>query len=111
LKNVDTFYGRLECFTDIWDILWPLGTYCAHLVHFFLFWYHAPRKIWQPCSAQKIFVEASRWFREEDQTASKLSSSLNPIRLAFHSVPASSWGKNPSSGPGASAAGGGVGSG
>jgi hypothetical protein len=28
---------------DIRDILWPFATYCAHLVHFFLFWYHAPR--------------------------------------------------------------------
>jgi hypothetical protein len=37
-------------FTDIWDILWPFGTFCVHLVHFFRFWYHVPRKIWQPCS-------------------------------------------------------------
>jgi hypothetical protein len=24
------------------------GTFCVHLVHFFRFWYHVPRKIWQP---------------------------------------------------------------
>jgi hypothetical protein len=42
------FYGHLEYFKNIWDILWPFGTYCAHLVHFFLFWYHTPREIWQP---------------------------------------------------------------
>jgi hypothetical protein len=33
---------------DIWDILLPFGTFCVHLVHFFRFWYHLPRKIWQP---------------------------------------------------------------
>jgi hypothetical protein len=47
-ENVAKFYGHLEYFTDIWDILWPFGTFCVHLVHFFLFWYHIPRKIWQP---------------------------------------------------------------
>jgi hypothetical protein len=48
LENVDTFYGRLEYFMGIWDILRPFGTFCVHLVHFFRFWYHAARKIWQP---------------------------------------------------------------
>jgi hypothetical protein len=28
------FKGHLEYFKDIWDILWPFGTFCAHLVHF-----------------------------------------------------------------------------
>jgi hypothetical protein len=39
-----------------WSILWTFGIFCGHLVHFvvillyfFLFWYVAPRKIWQPC--------------------------------------------------------------
>jgi hypothetical protein len=36
------FYGHLGYFMTIWCI-------CVHLVHFFLFWYHVPRKIWQPC--------------------------------------------------------------
>jgi hypothetical protein len=49
LENVDIFYGRLEYFMDIWDILSLFGTLCVHLVHFFRFGYHAPRKIWQPC--------------------------------------------------------------
>jgi hypothetical protein len=44
--NVD---GHLEYFIDIWNIWWPFGTFCVHLVHFFQLWYHAPRKIWQPC--------------------------------------------------------------
>jgi hypothetical protein len=41
LKNVDIFYGHLEHFTVIWDILGSFGT-------FFRFWYIMPRKIWQP---------------------------------------------------------------
>jgi hypothetical protein len=38
----------LEHFTDSLDILWPFGTFCVLLVHFFWFWFHVPRKIWQP---------------------------------------------------------------
>jgi hypothetical protein len=49
LENVDIFYGHLESFTNTWDILWPFGTFCVHLVHFLVFWYHVPRIIWQPC--------------------------------------------------------------
>jgi hypothetical protein len=49
LKNVDIFYVRLEYFMDVWDILLPFGTFCVHFGTFFQFWYHAPRKIWQPC--------------------------------------------------------------
>jgi hypothetical protein len=61
------FWGPL--IRKCWYILWPFGIflghleYCKdicdiydHLVHFLLigysffrFWYHAPRKIWQPC--------------------------------------------------------------
>jgi hypothetical protein len=50
LENVDIFYVHLEHFTDTGDVLWPFGTFCVHLVHFFRFWYNVPRKIWQPCS-------------------------------------------------------------
>jgi hypothetical protein len=49
LDNVDIFYGHLEYFEDIWDILWPFGSFCVYLVHFAPFWYFGPRKIWQPC--------------------------------------------------------------
>jgi hypothetical protein len=35
LINVDIFYGHLEYFTDIWDILLSFGTFCVHLVHFY----------------------------------------------------------------------------
>jgi hypothetical protein len=34
---------------NIWDILWPIGSFCVHLVHYFCVWYHVPRKIWHPC--------------------------------------------------------------
>jgi hypothetical protein len=33
-ENADIFQGHLEYFTDIWDILWPFGTFNVHLVHF-----------------------------------------------------------------------------
>jgi hypothetical protein len=48
LENLGIFYGHLEYFTNICDILWPFGTSSVHLEHSFLFWYHVPRKIWQP---------------------------------------------------------------
>jgi hypothetical protein len=34
LKNMDIFYGYLECFKDLRDTLWPFGTFCVHLVQF-----------------------------------------------------------------------------
>jgi hypothetical protein len=37
LKNVNIFYGHLEYFTEILDILCPFGTFCIHLVHFSCF--------------------------------------------------------------------------
>jgi hypothetical protein len=48
LENVKIFYGHLEYFINSWDILRLFGTFCVHLVRLFQFWYHAPRKIWQP---------------------------------------------------------------
>jgi hypothetical protein len=42
-------------FKAIWNILQTFGPFYDHLIHsayiwyiFFRFWYHAPRKIWQP---------------------------------------------------------------
>jgi hypothetical protein len=41
-------------FRAIWNILRIFGIFYAHLVHFvfmwyiFRFWYHVPRKVWQP---------------------------------------------------------------
>jgi hypothetical protein len=34
LDNVDIFYCYLECFKDIWDIVWTFGICCVQLVHF-----------------------------------------------------------------------------
>jgi hypothetical protein len=53
-ENVAIFYGHLEYFTDILDVLRQLITFCVRLVHFFRFWYHAPRKNWQPCLCTHI---------------------------------------------------------
>jgi hypothetical protein len=41
LENVEIFSGQLEHFMIIWYILCSFGT-------FLRFWYHVPRKIWQP---------------------------------------------------------------
>jgi hypothetical protein len=38
---------------DIWDILWPFGTFLCSFGNFFQLWYHAPRKIWQLSIAMK----------------------------------------------------------
>jgi hypothetical protein len=32
--NVDIFYGHLEYFKAIWEILWPFATFCVDLVFF-----------------------------------------------------------------------------
>jgi hypothetical protein len=57
-SNLGTFWRALDGKVDIvqnvlqihiWDILWPFGTFCVHLVHFIRFLYHVTRKIWQPC--------------------------------------------------------------
>jgi hypothetical protein len=34
LENVENFYGQLDHFTVLCDILWPIGMVCIHLVHF-----------------------------------------------------------------------------
>jgi hypothetical protein len=56
-------YGYLGYVLDIWDIFRTfgifyghLGYFCVHLVHFSGFWYHVPRKIWQPCCGLPFFV-------------------------------------------------------
>jgi hypothetical protein len=42
LENVGIFYGHLEYFNAIWDILWPLGTFIVDSVIFELIWYIFP---------------------------------------------------------------------
>jgi hypothetical protein len=45
------YWKMLIYFMVIGNILGTFCTFCVHLVHFFRFWYHVPRKIWQPCTA------------------------------------------------------------
>jgi hypothetical protein len=40
LENFNIFYGHLEYFTDIWDILWPFGTFWVHLVYIHMYFPH-----------------------------------------------------------------------
>jgi hypothetical protein len=49
-QNVDIFYGHLEYFMDIWDILWPFVTFCVHLVHFSSFGITHQEKSGNPAS-------------------------------------------------------------
>jgi hypothetical protein len=42
----------LKYFMAFWNILGTFWIFYDHLVHFVFcvqFWYHVPRKIWQPC--------------------------------------------------------------
>jgi hypothetical protein len=48
LENIDIFYGHLEYFTGIWNILRTSGIFYNNLVHNFRFLEHVPRKIWHP---------------------------------------------------------------
>jgi hypothetical protein len=63
LENVDIFSGHLEYLADILDILWPFGTFCVHLVHFFpvLVSCIYQAKIWQPCAAGSSFLPLTFW--------------------------------------------------
>jgi hypothetical protein len=47
-ENVNIFYDHLKYYTDIGAILWPLGKFCVHLVHFCGFGIMRQEKIWQP---------------------------------------------------------------
>jgi hypothetical protein len=57
-------WKMLIYFMPLWNILQTFGMFHNHLLHsvfiwyiFFRFWYHVPRKIWQPCLGAKLFVE------------------------------------------------------
>jgi hypothetical protein len=49
------FYGHLTYFTAIRNILYKFEMFGGNLVYFPPFWYVAPRKIWQPCTAVAAF--------------------------------------------------------
>jgi hypothetical protein len=51
METVGIFCGRLEYFTAMCYILWPLGNLVVIWYIFFPFWYSVSRKIWQPWSA------------------------------------------------------------
>jgi hypothetical protein len=51
MEHVGIFHGNLKYFMVTWNILWPFGIFYGDLWScgtFPLFWYIAPRKIWQP---------------------------------------------------------------
>jgi hypothetical protein len=66
-ENVAIFYGNLEYFTNIWDILSPFGTFCVHLLHFFPLWCQVPTKIWQPWLAAPSYRHYSAAKRISDR--------------------------------------------
>jgi hypothetical protein len=53
LKIVDVFYGHWEYFKEIWDTLWPFGTFCVYLVHFSGFGIMHHEKSGNPAHKQK----------------------------------------------------------
>jgi hypothetical protein len=56
IENVGIFYGHLQYFTAIWNILWPLGNVMnGNLVYFSPFWYIVSRKIRQPWFSGKVY--------------------------------------------------------
>jgi hypothetical protein len=73
LENVNIFYSHWEYFTHIWIILWPVGTFCAHLVRFSGFGIMFQEKSGNPGRKQdkkpiKLFFFQSevRWVSHQD---------------------------------------------
>jgi hypothetical protein len=60
MENIDIFYGHLKYFTDIRNILWPFGTFCVCLVHFFWFWCHVPQKSCNPGPLQSKVLQENK---------------------------------------------------
>jgi hypothetical protein len=62
LENVDIFYGQLEYFMDIPDILLPFGTICVYLIHFFQTKNPNLGKFWTAlCRLQNVDVLMAIW--------------------------------------------------
>jgi hypothetical protein len=53
-ENIYIFYGHLDYFKDIWDILWPFGTFSVHWVHFSGFGTMNQEKSGNPVCDKKI---------------------------------------------------------
>jgi hypothetical protein len=69
LENVNIFNGHLEYFIDIWDILWPFGTFCVHLVYFSVLGFVHQEKSGNPVCIQvrahqsRFVTNRSQWHR------------------------------------------------
>jgi hypothetical protein len=48
MVNVGIFYDHLVYFMALWNILWPFGIVCGHLLYFSQFGMFGQSKIWQP---------------------------------------------------------------
>jgi hypothetical protein len=79
MKNVGVFYGNLEYFTAIWNIMWSLIYYvCGNLVCFVVIWYISPilvyctRKIWQPWAQHRKIAPIRRNFAISGRTVATL---------------------------------------
>jgi hypothetical protein len=75
LEIVDIFYGHFEYFTDIWDVLWPFGTFCVHMVHFPNFCIMYQEKSGNP--VQNLFSIFEYW-----KWTPFLASTLAPFRVS-----------------------------
>jgi hypothetical protein len=53
-KMMVIFYGHLVHFTVFCYILWTFDIVRGNLVYFPSFWYFELRKIWQPCSSERM---------------------------------------------------------
>jgi hypothetical protein len=65
LENVETFYVHLLYLADVWDILWPFGTFRVNLVHFFVFGIVYQEKSGNPGTKRNVyrnFVYGSKFF-------------------------------------------------
>jgi hypothetical protein len=69
LENVYIFYGHLEYFMEIWDIVWPFGTFCINLVPFCPVLVLCAKKCGNP--AKRDIFELSRRRLKRDASPSK----------------------------------------
>jgi hypothetical protein len=79
----------------ILNILWTFRTFFVHLVHFSLFGYHVPRKIWQPrfrsvsSPSLQLSCNAMKWskkFRHFDEVIGQRCTRMRSKRLQSRRV-------------------------
>jgi hypothetical protein len=73
-------WKMLIYFMAIWFTLWPFGTFCDPLVHFYRFWYVELRKIWQPwCRQGSVIGEGAKLkLSLAEQRIPQIDSHTNP---------------------------------